>query len=133
MSDRKAKRSVAKNRTQKSATKKRVERVERTSREGLEMLIEDVRALFGNIRMVAEALDSVDVHNATIRSLCLKKGLFSKEEYDAELELIKEEKAKIEETRRAAVEAARELAKQEHEASREGMEGYDEDAFIFGG
>lgn len=61
--------------------KKRIGRLEVAWREGMQWLMEDVQKMFGNFETVSDAYDIVDVNIATVKALCIDKGIFTEAEF----------------------------------------------------
>jgi len=63
--------------------KARIGALEIAWREGLQGLMEDIQRMFQNHATIADAYDVLDVNVATVKSLCVDKGVFTEEEYQA--------------------------------------------------
>lgn len=61
--------------------KSRIGRLEVAWREALQWLMEDIRKMFQNFETVGDAYDIVDVNVASVKSLCIEKGIFTEEEF----------------------------------------------------
>lgn len=135
----------------KAAIKKRLDVVEKIFKEGIDSFNEQFRVVLNNQKDLIEHLDKQDVAIATLRHLCVKKGMFTDEEFDGHFQVLTEMKAKHYEALRKKVEEAQqeEEAKEEEPpadpvaaemlgiANRGKVAGEDtglpDDAFIYGG
>lgn len=69
--------------TSTNEVKRRIGRLETAWREGLQGLMGDIQAMFQNHATIADAYDILDVNIATIKSLCVEKGVFTEAEFTA--------------------------------------------------
>lgn len=63
--------------------KRRIGRLEVAWREGLQWLMEDIKKMFDNFVTISDGVDIIDVNLATVKSLCVQKGIFTEEEFKA--------------------------------------------------
>ena len=69
--------------TSSNPVKRRIGRLEVAWREGIQWLAEDIRKMYLNFTTVADAYDIADVNLATIKSLCVDRGIFTDDDFDA--------------------------------------------------
>ena len=69
--------------TSSNPVKQRIGQLEIAWREGLQGLMEDIKAMYANFVTVSDGYDIIDVNIAAVKSLCIDKGVFTEEEYVA--------------------------------------------------
>lgn len=75
-------RSVQKSRqSKKNVVKRRLEVVEKTQSEGLDKVISEIFRIDGNIMIIAEGLETLDTNIAAMKALCVRKELFTDDEF----------------------------------------------------
>lgn len=61
--------------------KRRIARLEIAWREVMQGLFEDIRRMFENFVLISDSYDKLDINIASVKSLCVQKGIFTEEEF----------------------------------------------------
>jgi hypothetical protein len=114
----------------------------------LDRFAQEIQTIYQNQVMMSESMDKMDIMLVVLRSVLVKKGLTTNEEFDEEIAKVMAIKLKMYEERRQATESLAEitpegvtttgdidpeLLRMKDAAEEAGKEGTPEDAFIFGG
>tara|TARA_Y100000296_G_C4973578_1_gene157112 strand:+ start:114 stop:461 length:348 start_codon:yes stop_codon:yes gene_type:complete len=113
----------------KRSIDKRVGAIEKVQSDGIDWLATEIRNLYSNEQLLADAMETNDTTVAAIRALLVEKGILT----DSEIDRKREELDKM---RAQAIEAQaqqRELRQIDDAAKAADTEGHPEEAFIFGG
>jgi len=99
--------------------KRRVAALEATMRGGIDGFAQDIANMFENFKIIADAYDSQDVNTAALKSLLLKKGIITEDEFQEErqyfIKVLNDERAR----RQAELEKLQQEAAEEAEREAE--------------